>query len=74
MVVNSDADITLFTRLLHMEIVDAFFNICAIACNKALLCQAPTISALLLGATLTKRRTSLMGGGTTPKGGDASPT
>jgi len=51
MVVNSDADITLFTRLLHMEIVDAFFNICAIACNKALLCQAPTISALLLGAT-----------------------
>jgi len=32
-------------------------------------CQAPTISALLLGATPMKRRTSPTGGGTTPKGG-----
>jgi len=36
-------------------------------------CQAPTISALLLGATPTKKGTSPTGGGTTPKGGDASP-
>jgi len=34
--------------------------------------QAPTISALLLGATPMKRRTSPTGGGTTPKGEDAS--
>jgi len=42
--------------------------------QKDINCQAPTISALLLRATPTKKGTSLTGGGTTLKGGDASPT
>jgi len=43
-------------------------------CHYSHVCQAPTISTLLLGANLTKKGTSPTGGGTTPKGGDASPT
>ena len=33
--------VTLFTRSLRVEIVDAFFDICAIACNKAPLWKKP---------------------------------
>ena len=39
--VRADSAITLFTRSLHVEIVDAFFDIRVIACKKAPLWQKP---------------------------------